>query len=65
VDLYDGSDGSPKIYHKSTLTSKLNFEDALIAIKQYAFKLTEYELNFKRVDVSQHLILILVHVFFS
>ena len=41
VDLYDGSDGQPKIYHKSTLTSKLNFEDALIAIKEYAFKLTE------------------------
>jgi len=41
VDVYDGKDGHPKIFHKSTLTSKLNFEDALKAIKEYAFKLTE------------------------
>ena len=41
VDVFDGEDGQPKIFHRSTLTSKLNFEDALNAIKEYAFKLTE------------------------
>jgi len=42
VDLYDGADGQPRIFHSKTLTSKLLFEDALIAIKEYAFKITEY-----------------------
>jgi hypothetical protein len=42
VDVYDGGDTGPKIFHSKTLTSKLLFEDALIAIKEYAFKLTEY-----------------------
>ena len=42
MDVYDGGDSGPKIFHSKTLTSKLLFEDALIAIKEYAFKLTEY-----------------------
>ena len=42
MDVYDGSDGLPRIYHQNTLTSKMAFEDALLAIKEYAFKLTEY-----------------------
>ena len=42
MDVYDGGDTGPKIFHSKTLTSKLLFEDALIAIKEYAFKLTEY-----------------------
>ena len=46
VDVYDGGDTGPKIFHSKTLTSKLLFEDALIAIKEYAFKLTEYVANF-------------------
>ena len=41
ADVYDGSDGTPKIYHHNTLTSKIAFEDALVAIREYAFKLTE------------------------
>ena len=41
MDCYDGPDDKPQIYHKSTLTSKILFEDAIIAIKEYAFKKTE------------------------
>lgn len=44
MDCYDGSDGQPKIYHHGTLTSKITFEEALIAIRDYAFKLTSYPL---------------------
>lgn len=44
MDCYDGSDGQPRIFHQKTLTSKLLLEDALIAIKEYAFKNTDYPL---------------------
>jgi hypothetical protein len=43
ADCYDGSDGTPWIFHNGTLVSKIRFEDVLIAIKPYAFKLTEYD----------------------
>jgi hypothetical protein len=41
ADCYDGSDGQPWIFHNGTLVSKIKFEDVLIAIMPYAFKLTE------------------------
>lgn len=37
LDCWDGSDGSPIIYHGRTLTSKIKFVDAVIAIKEHAF----------------------------
>lgn len=42
MDVYDGPDGQPRIFHQKTLTSKMLFEDALIVIKQYGFKLSDY-----------------------
>lgn len=38
LDIWDGSDGEPVIYHGYTLTSKILFKDAIQAIKDYAFK---------------------------
>ena len=46
MDVYDGvNDGQPRMYHQKTLTSKILFEDAIIACKESAFKLTEYILT--------------------
>uniref|UniRef100_A0AAY4A9W4 Phosphoinositide phospholipase C n=1 Tax=Denticeps clupeoides TaxID=299321 RepID=A0AAY4A9W4_9TELE len=42
LDCWDGSDGEPVIYHGYTLTSKILFKDAVQAIKDYAFKTSEY-----------------------
>ncbi|KAM9440235.1 1-phosphatidylinositol 4,5-bisphosphate phosphodiesterase delta-1b [Clarias gariepinus] len=42
LDIWDGSDGEPVIYHGYTLTSKILFKDAIQAIKEYAFKTSEY-----------------------
>ncbi|TRY53845.1 hypothetical protein DNTS_002799 [Danionella cerebrum] len=42
MDCYDGSDDEPVIYHGYTLTSKILFKDAIEAIKEYAFKTSEY-----------------------
>uniref|UniRef100_A0A673H4Y8 Phosphoinositide phospholipase C n=1 Tax=Sinocyclocheilus rhinocerous TaxID=307959 RepID=A0A673H4Y8_9TELE len=42
MDCWDGSDGEPVIYHGYTLTSKILFKDVIKAIKEYAFKTTEY-----------------------
>ncbi|XP_036412447.1 1-phosphatidylinositol 4,5-bisphosphate phosphodiesterase delta-1b isoform X3 [Colossoma macropomum] len=42
LDIWDGSDGEPVIYHGYTLTSKILFKDAIKAIKEYAFKTSEY-----------------------
>ncbi|KTG41838.1 hypothetical protein cypCar_00013520 [Cyprinus carpio] len=42
LDCWDGSDGEPVIYHGYTLTSKILFKDVIKAIKEYAFKTTEY-----------------------
>ena len=38
VDCWDGPDGEPVIYHGHTLTSKILFKDAIIAIKDHAFE---------------------------
>ncbi|XP_055007621.1 1-phosphatidylinositol 4,5-bisphosphate phosphodiesterase delta-1-like isoform X2 [Boleophthalmus pectinirostris] len=42
LDCWDGSDDEPVIYHGYTLTSKILFKDVIKAIKQYAFKTSEY-----------------------
>lgn len=38
LDVWDGSDDEPVIYHGYTLTSKILFKDAIKSIKEYAFK---------------------------
>ena len=42
MDVYDGDYDRPYITHKYTLTSKIDFEDAIIVCKECAFDLTEY-----------------------
>ncbi|CAN9503279.1 unnamed protein product [Ophioblennius macclurei] len=42
LDCWDGSDDEPVIYHGHTLTSKILFKDAIQAIKEYAFKTSDY-----------------------
>ncbi|XP_062337457.1 1-phosphatidylinositol 4,5-bisphosphate phosphodiesterase delta-1b isoform X1 [Osmerus eperlanus] len=42
LDCWDGSDGEPVIYHGYTLTSKILFKDTIKAIKEYAFKTSQY-----------------------
>ncbi|XP_061747483.1 1-phosphatidylinositol 4,5-bisphosphate phosphodiesterase delta-1-like isoform X2 [Nerophis ophidion] len=42
LDCWDGSDNEPEIYHGYTLTSRILFKDAINAIKEYAFKTSEY-----------------------
>nr|XP_046264337.1 1-phosphatidylinositol 4,5-bisphosphate phosphodiesterase delta-1-like isoform X2 [Scatophagus argus] len=42
LDCWDGSDDEPVIYHGYTLTSKILFKDAIAAIKEYAFKTSDY-----------------------
>ncbi|XP_070774280.1 1-phosphatidylinositol 4,5-bisphosphate phosphodiesterase delta-1-like isoform X5 [Enoplosus armatus] len=42
LDCWDGSDDEPEIYHGYTLTSKILFKDAIKAIKEYAFKTSDY-----------------------
>ncbi|XP_072219670.1 1-phosphatidylinositol 4,5-bisphosphate phosphodiesterase delta-1-like isoform X2 [Leuresthes tenuis] len=42
LDCWDGSDNEPVIYHGYTLTSKILFRDAIKAIKEYAFKTSDY-----------------------
>ncbi|KAI3374431.1 hypothetical protein L3Q82_006255 [Scortum barcoo] len=42
LDCWDGSDDEPVIYHGYTLTSKILFKDAIEAIKEYAFKTSDY-----------------------
>ncbi|KAJ8386147.1 hypothetical protein AAFF_G00176550 [Aldrovandia affinis] len=42
LDCWDGSEGEPVIYHGYTLTSKILFKDVIKAIKEYAFKTSEY-----------------------
>eukprot|EP01041_Mallomonas_annulata_P001697 gene1697-3289_t len=46
LDCWDGEgeDAEPIIYHGHTLTSKIKFEDVVVAIKNYAFKTTPYPL---------------------
>ncbi|XP_028425540.1 1-phosphatidylinositol 4,5-bisphosphate phosphodiesterase delta-1a isoform X3 [Perca flavescens] len=42
LDCWDGANGEPVIYHGHTLTSKVLFKDVIKAIKEYAFKTSEY-----------------------
>uniref|UniRef100_A0A3Q3WYH9 Phosphoinositide phospholipase C n=1 Tax=Mola mola TaxID=94237 RepID=A0A3Q3WYH9_MOLML len=42
LDCWDGSDDEPMIYHGYTLTSQIFFKDAIKAIKEYAFKTSDY-----------------------
>ncbi|KAK5616735.1 hypothetical protein CRENBAI_024211 [Crenichthys baileyi] len=42
LDCWDGSDDEPVIYHGYTLTSKILFKDVIKAIKEYAFKASDY-----------------------
>ena len=45
MDLWDGPDGDPVIYHGHTLTSQITLKDVLNdAIKPYAFKASPYPL---------------------
>ncbi|XP_047424300.1 1-phosphatidylinositol 4,5-bisphosphate phosphodiesterase delta-1a isoform X2 [Mugil cephalus] len=42
LDCWDGPNGEPVIYHGYTLTSKVLFRDVIKAIKDYAFKKSDY-----------------------
>ncbi|XP_037538005.1 1-phosphatidylinositol 4,5-bisphosphate phosphodiesterase delta-1 isoform X2 [Nematolebias whitei] len=42
LDCWDGSDNEPVIYHGYTLTSKILFRDVIKAIKENAFKTSDY-----------------------
>ncbi|XP_058620743.1 1-phosphatidylinositol 4,5-bisphosphate phosphodiesterase delta-1a isoform X1 [Onychostoma macrolepis] len=42
LDCWDGANGEPVIYHGHTLTSKVLFQDVIKAIKEYAFKTSQY-----------------------
>ncbi|XP_077365454.1 1-phosphatidylinositol 4,5-bisphosphate phosphodiesterase delta-1a isoform X2 [Festucalex cinctus] len=42
LDIWDGANGEPVIYHGYTLTSKIFFRDAIKAIKDYAFRTSDY-----------------------
>lgn len=42
LDCWDGPNGEPVIYHGYTLTSKVLFEDVIKAIKDFAFKTSDY-----------------------
>lgn len=41
VDIWDGPNDEPIIFHGHTLTSKILFKDAVKACKDYAFKTSE------------------------
>uniref|UniRef100_A0A1I8HI18 Phosphoinositide phospholipase C n=1 Tax=Macrostomum lignano TaxID=282301 RepID=A0A1I8HI18_9PLAT len=41
LDLWDGPKDTPVIYHGHTLTSKIDLEPVLLAIREHAFKRTE------------------------
>nr|XP_057916317.1 1-phosphatidylinositol 4,5-bisphosphate phosphodiesterase delta-1a isoform X2 [Doryrhamphus excisus] len=42
LDCWDGANGEPVIYHGYTLTSKILFRDVIQAIRDYAFKTSDY-----------------------
>lgn len=44
LDCWDGKRGYPIVYHGHTLTSRVRFEDAVIAIAKYAFFSSPYPL---------------------
>jgi glycerophosphoryl diester phosphodiesterase len=37
LDCWDGDHGDPVIYHGYTMTSKILFEDVIIALNRFAF----------------------------
>ncbi|KAF7658824.1 hypothetical protein LDENG_00007300 [Lucifuga dentata] len=42
VDCWDGTNGEPIVYHGHTFTSKILFKDVVVAVRNYAFKVSEY-----------------------
>ncbi|CAF0759543.1 unnamed protein product [Brachionus calyciflorus] len=44
MDVHDGSDGKPRIFHKKTLTNKILFEDAIKVCRDNAFKISNFPL---------------------
>ena len=42
LDCWDGPDHKPIIYHGYTMTSKILFEDVIIALYNYAFNKNPY-----------------------
>jgi len=42
LDVWDGAEGKPVVYHGYTLTTKIPFKDALRAIEKCAFKKSKY-----------------------
>merc|ERR1711935_1038540 len=68
LDCWNGDDGEPIIYHGHTMTSKIKFEDVIIAINEYAFRTSEYPLilsleNHCTVDQQQKMAHIMKRVF--
>ncbi|XP_051010055.1 1-phosphatidylinositol 4,5-bisphosphate phosphodiesterase delta-4 [Acomys russatus] len=44
VDVWDGPDGEPIVYHGYTLTSRILFKDVVATLAQYAFQSSDYPL---------------------
>lgn len=42
LDVWDGENGEPIIYHGHTRTTKIAFRDVLVGIMEHAFKVSEY-----------------------
>ncbi|XP_042535143.1 1-phosphatidylinositol 4,5-bisphosphate phosphodiesterase delta-4 [Dipodomys spectabilis] len=42
VDIWDGPNGEPFVYHGHTLTSRIPFKDVVTTVAQYAFQTTDY-----------------------
>ncbi|KAI5857544.1 PLC-like phosphodiesterase [Tricharina praecox] len=43
IDVWDGDDGEPEVFHGYTLTKEIRFKDVCKAIKEYAFSDVEAE----------------------
>uniref|UniRef100_A0A2K6UUV1 Phosphoinositide phospholipase C n=1 Tax=Saimiri boliviensis boliviensis TaxID=39432 RepID=A0A2K6UUV1_SAIBB len=42
VDVWDGPNGEPIVYHGHTLTSRILFKDVVATVAQYAFQTSDY-----------------------
>ncbi|KAM9304785.1 1-phosphatidylinositol 4,5-bisphosphate phosphodiesterase delta-4 [Gastrophryne carolinensis] len=42
VDIWDGPNGEPVVYHGHTFTTKILFRDVISTINKYAFRVSEY-----------------------
>eukprot|EP00388_Colpodella_angusta_P011913 GDKJ01030313.1.p1 GENE.GDKJ01030313.1~~GDKJ01030313.1.p1 ORF type:complete len:954 (-),score=218.03 GDKJ01030313.1:305-3166(-) len=42
LDCWDGSDGEPIVYHGGTFTSRIKFEDIIIACKNFGFQTSPF-----------------------